>query len=376
MGRAKQEILQLLDKYTLGICSQEEQSKLFAYIASGKFDALVKTHIQQSLEKESSFKEHELSEKKGNAIAEKILTYGEKTLTIGNTEEDHEAIKKVPKFEVFKWLSAASVLAIICISAWFFSNGNDKNLLTDASSLHLKNIQTIYNDSHNAMLVSLEDGSKITLQPGAKLLYPETFQDIKERDVYLIGDAFFDIAKDAKHPFVVFHKNLITKVLGTKFYVKQDGKNNQSEVEVRSGKVEVFENIKLLRKRIHLNDGAIITPNQKVVYAEDKRMFSTTLVNEPLPTVEKDVDGNEIQYDTRQFEFRSASLKKIVPIIEKFYGIRLEVENEALYNCLFTGDISTENLFTKMDVLCSTLGATYEIKGINILIKGNGCSPN
>jgi hypothetical protein len=50
------------------------------------------------------------------------------------------------------------------------------------------------------------------------------------------------------------------------------------------------------------------------------------------------------------------------------------VENESIYNCLFTGDISHQNLYTKLDIICKTLNASYEVVGTKILIHGIGCS--
>ena len=49
------------------------------------------------------------------------------------------------------------------------------------------------------------------------------------------------------------------------------------------------------------------------------------------------------------------------------------VENEAIYKCPFTGDISQQNLYTKLDIINKVLKTTYEVKGTKILIKGKGC---
>ncbi len=372
MNHIKQELLQLLDKYTLDLCSDEERAKLSEYISSGRYDDILHKHVKQMLDDSALEEEQEgMNEQRAAAIMEKILNYGPK---VQNTQQQTISIFPKRKNIIKRWSIAASIILVFALAICFFANKNIGEQSIYGSILHLKNVKSVTNTTHSTLTLNLEDGSKVTLQPKAVLAFPEDFLGNKERKVYLEGDAFFDIEKDPKHPFLVFHKNLITKVLGTKFFIKQSTNNNQTEVEVRSGKVEVFENDKLVNKKVAgINDGAIITPNQKVIYIEDKRIFSTTLVDTPLPTVEKDADGNVLKYDNRLFDFKSATLKQIVPIIEKYYGVKLEVENDALNNCLFTGDISTENLYTKLDILCSTMGSSYEVKGINILIKGSGC---
>jgi hypothetical protein len=59
--------------------------------------------------------------------------------------------------------------------------------------------------------------------------------------------------------------------------------------------------------------------------------------------------------------------------LQQDYGIDIVPENESIYQCLFTGDISQQDLFTKLDMICRATNASYEIVGTRIVIRGRGC---
>lgn len=373
MNSIEEEILLLLDKYTSDTCSDDEKDRLFNYLSSGKYDTLLQAHIQNKLEEEHIQENGVgLNEQSAVAILERILNYA-------NRKQNIQQSKKTYKHPVYmlKWVAAACIIFACAVGAWIYFNNKVNHQIPYIASLNRKESRKeVENTTDKTLKLLLEDGSTVTLQPRAKLIYPATFSGSVQREVYLEGDAYFEIARNPLHPFLVYHSNLITKVLGTKFFIKQDAGNKQVEVNVRSGKVEVFENPSLLKKKsIKENDGVIITLNQRVIYAEDKRLFSTTVVEVPLPTLESDSENKKgLKYDSSMFEYKAVPLKQIVPVIEEYYGIKIEIENEALNNCLFTGDLSAENLYTKLEILCGALGSTYEVKGVNILIKGYGCN--
>lgn len=94
----------------------------------------------------------------------------------------------------------------------------------------------------------------------------------------------------------------------------------------------------------------------------------------PLPLIPELVKDDSSANRKENFVFESALIAEILPVIEATYGVEIVVDNEATNSCHFSGDISSMNLFTKLDILCKSINATYEIKGVTILIRGNGCS--
>jgi ferric-dicitrate binding protein FerR (iron transport regulator) len=276
--------------------------------------------------------------------------------------------------------AVAGVVAGLLVAVAFFVHHNTHNAKESAAVLAAGVMQEKANNGLTPLTVRLEDNSTVTLGKGARLLYPKSFSGDK-REVYLEGDAFFDVSHDADRPFYVYYNKLVTHVLGTSFHISTDALRKQVEVTVRSGKVEVYEKAAAQKRpaRNAASNGVILTPNQKVRYSEDSRQFEALLVDEPLPLVTVAPAADSLQADDIQlvapeiFVFSTAPLPHVLQVFEKVYGIEIEVENERINNCHFSGDMSNMGFNARMEAICQVLHTTYEIRGTKILIRGNGC---
>lgn len=265
--------------------------------------------------------------------------------------------------------AAAAAIGIIAIAIYMWRGNADAVSLAE-TTLPDKGMIRMSNTTGKPMPVSLEDGSIVTLQPGSTINYAAHFAPEK-REVYLQGEAFFKVSKNAARPFYVYNNNLVTQVLGTSFNVKVSKETGQVEVAVRTGKVIVYENSQNAGspEAAPKNNGVLLTPNQKVIYHANGRHFVTTLVDEPLPVVEEGPAAPVVN----PFQFDETPLSKVLASLEKAYNVNIQVENENLNDCPFTGEIADENLFNKLELICQSIRASYEIKGTSILIKGTGC---
>lgn len=230
-------------------------------------------------------------------------------------------------------------------------------------------LQETVNSSGSVKELQLEDGSTVRLQPGSRLAFPARFK-ADRREVYLEGEAFFNVARNARRPFFVYNGRLVTQVLGTSFDMKVDRASGEVTVAVATGKVAVYE-LREGAARRKKNNGVIVTPNQKVVYDIDSRLFETALVDEPQPLASPRRDP----VAAPRFSFEDEKLSVVLEAMEKVYGIEIIAESESLYDCSFTGDITRQPLYTKLEIICQSIDASYEIKGTRILVKGKGCSP-
>lgn len=357
-----QQIKNLLDKYVLNQCSDQEVQELFAGIASGQYDDLLGEHIMQQM-KATHTEGAALETPAAAAIVQHILTHGgQQTISI----------RRTPVKNIFKRFVAvaAVVLCVLTGLAVWYALAKNSSSSKDVSGGIQYDGSRVRNTTGNVMLIRLPDSSRISLQPGAVLAYQKDF-NAEKREVYLEGEAFFDIAHNAGKPFVVYHEKLMTRVLGTKFFIRYNKQLKEAEVEVTAGRVEVSENI---AKNNHQkrNNGVVITPNQKVVYAEDKRLFSTILVDDPQPLVAS-ISPEDALATAPSYEFDATPMSVITDRLRKDYGIEIQMENEEVKNCLFSGDITKQHLYEKLDILCKAIGISYELKGTCILIKGKGC---
>jgi ferric-dicitrate binding protein FerR (iron transport regulator) len=258
------------------------------------------------------------------------------------------------------WLVLASVL-LVAGSAWLFEYRQHAG---PAASVLAGNTLTRSNTTNTAMGFTLEEGTQVKLDPGARLSWPNHFPPGK-REVVLDGSAFFQVSKDPHHPFFVYCHDLVLHVLGTSFLVTDGKKDNTIEVSVSSGKVEVYEKTTTAPKgdapRKTAN-GVLLTPNQELVYTVSNRTFEVTLVDKPLP-LDTSITSS----------FQQARLNEVIQSLQHIYGIEIEVEEDAQYNCRFSGKLNGMDLYTALNAFCRPLGMSWEIKETKILLRGPGC---
>ncbi len=284
----------------------------------------------------------------------------------------HQIAVKTPLRKIiFRWSAAAAVITMISLGGfWLYSDKSSSSIAFEKNS-NTAASEEIVNTTKEPLKIKLEDGSYVVLQPDSKIAFPKHFAADK-REVFMEGEAFFKVAKNPARPFFVYNQNLVTQVLGTSFTVKADKNNKQVIVEVKSGKVTVFENGKQLNlnNSQQKNNGAIITPNQKCVYNTKDRYFVTALSENPEPIITEDT----LLHKPFNFLCEDVKLSDILTTLETAYAIEIVTENENINGCRFTGDLSALTLYDKLELICLSTNHTYEIKGTKILIKGKGCN--
>jgi len=223
------------------------------------------------------------------------------------------------------------------------------------------------NTSQKPLPLTLEDGSKVTLDPNSELKVPDHFSE-HERVVYLSGEAFFEVSENPDRPFLVNAGEITTKVLGTSFRVKARPENPTVEVAVRTGKVSVYErvgnNTALPGRK---GSGVVLTPNHQVVFSKNEKLFLTSLTDNPTP-----VPSQEAVVES-SFAFEDVPLREVLDRLEKAYNIDIETEKQNLGECPLTAQLSKKDLYAQLEIICAAIQGTYEIKGTTILINGKGC---
>ena len=299
------------------------------------------------------------------------------TFNKNNTQEQHEkltarTIGQPLRKLINPWIGRAAAFLLVAVSAWWFFGRSNNAVSTAWTDTTANKPKEIVNNSLQAMTVTMEDGSTAILQSGSHLFFPEHFATDK-REVSLTGQAFFNIAKNSARPFLIYTGNVVTRVLGTSFWVKNTEGGTHIEVEVKTGKVSVFkrQNIKdnhTIDKTLG-NDGVVLTPNQKVQYFNDKEVFVTGLVAKPQL-----LEMEHAQEALPNFKFNETNLSDVILELEKAYGIQIVLSNDALNNCPVTGNLTKQALFDQLTLICGSLNANFEIKGTTILVNGRGCN--
>ncbi|KAA9036558.1 FecR family protein [Ginsengibacter hankyongi] len=268
------------------------------------------------------------------------------------------------------WVGAAAILLIFFLSLYtiFYRHNNKMGNsayyeLPDGSN-STASIERV-NNSDSVQQVNLSEGSKVSLFPRSKLTFSEDSAGSK-REVYLTGQAFFQVAKNPLKPFFVFTKNMVTKVLGTSFLIRAYDNDKAASVEVRTGKVSVYkkENFTDSNIRSKRLDGIIVTPNQKMVYDFKSDQLTKTIIEKPV-LLEPAVQNN--------FVFDGTPVKDVFKLLEDAYGIRIMYDDDLLSSCSLTATFGSEGFYDKISLICKAINASYEIIDGNIFITSKGC---
>ena len=209
--------------------------------------------------------------------------------------------------------------------------------------------------------IVLQDGTTIRLNSESKLIYPEKFEDGK-REVFLTGEAFFDVVKNPTKPFIINTGKVKITVMGTSFNISAFERSNV-EVTVATGLVKVSTIHKNINEE---EDESVIflSPNQQGIYSIDNNDLLT-----------KEVDVNRyLAWKEGKIIFDFIPFSEATLILERWFDIDISFENPALKNCIIRSEYSNENLLNILESLKFIQGIDYRLVDNNkVVINGQSC---
>lgn len=167
--------------------------------------------------------------------------------------------------------------------------------------------------------VVLPDGTKVCMNALSELHYP-TFFVGRQRRVRLRGEAFFDVAQDRKHPFVVETYACDVKALGTKFNVEARPDAGEFVASLLSGRVEVSD-------RFNAASRVELRPRERATHSQGRLVVSR------IP------EHENFLWREGLIAFRDASFAELLQEFERYYGLKIEVQRRHIPDNLFTGKI-------------------------------------
>jgi transmembrane sensor len=201
--------------------------------------------------------------------------------------------------------------------------------------------------------IELPDGSKIWLNADSKFSYPPQFNKAT-REVYLEGEAFFDIQKNPAKPFIIHLDKGTVRVLGTSFNIRAYRNELKVETSVATGKVAFIPKT----KNGDVRDTIFLTPEKKLVY---------NYVSEELVT--RNTSSKEDKAWTEgTLIFKSMLLEDIAVELERNFGKKIVFKNEEVKKFRLTGSFQGNTLEEILFYLSRTIEFTYEITNEAVLI--------
>ena len=226
-------------------------------------------------------------------------------------------------------IAAILLIPVLMICAWQFYQGS-----TRKSSM----LSFTANPGMTAQ-VKLPDGSVVMLNSNSTLSYPAEF-DGKQREVKLLGEAYFEVSKDPKHPFIVntpYQASI--KVYGTKFNVEAYAKDSMLTASLKEGSIA----LSYLGKDGKMKEQMLL-PGQSVSYRDHEL---------PMLMADNIVDINTA-WTQGKIIFRNTPLQEVIHELEKTYNVKFLVRNPKVYANRFTGTLDGQHLDRILYVLTQT----------------------
>lgn len=274
-------------------------------------------------------------------LMERIKADEPTTVTISRIEET-PVIEIRNRFRSPQFWSMAAGFALLIGLSWFFISQN--KVASNYAELKTGN---------ETKEILLADGTTVFLNANSTLKYPIEFSG-DNRTILLSGEAFFDVAKDPKHPFIIHTPYENITVLGTSFNVRAYENETISEISVSTGSVKI-------------NSGAnslILEPNQKVIVERSNKALE----------MKTTAQLNELAWHTQTIQFSNTPLLEVVQEMEKFYNVSLRLENKSLENCAYTDSFGADELATALTSISKVFGITInQTANSDYVLVGGDC---
>jgi transmembrane sensor len=207
-----------------------------------------------------------------------------------------------------------------------------------------------YTSSNAITLVSLSDKSKVWLNANSELIVPRIFKG-DNRKVHLKGEAYFEVVKNPKKPFVVYSQRTVTKVLGTSFNLNARLKDSSVSLFVVTGKV-LFA--------LNKNREVILTPGQNGI------------INLAKSTISKEVFNNNncVAWKTGVLQFKNTPLDKLCTTLSEYYRVKIDpgvLKSKKEY--FFTGSFENKPLLEVLNIIEITLGIKFNRSGDELTVQ-------
>jgi transmembrane sensor len=336
--------LDMMAKYLSGNLKGPEREALFAWIEQSEanrkfFDEMIQLWSISNDYEDESFEAD--VEKAWQHLDDRLSNRKHPASSEGSAPSD----KIIPLSNYHRWWRyAAVILLTLVLGVWLWMDPYDWRLTTVATA-----------GGSEVKEYTFPDGSTVWLNERTTLAYRWPFWT---RDVHLEGEAFFDVQKAAERPFTILSGEARTTVLGTTFNVRAYADEAVVEVTVRSGVVR-------LEDRSQRGREILLEAGNSGIFDEKSQEVR----------VLDGMSSNADAWKTRRLEFEETPLEEVIPVLERYYGVKIEVANEAILKCPLNFKGTNPRLSNLMETIEFSLNdvETERRNDSLYLFRGQGC---
>ncbi len=357
------DIEKLLQKFKSGTLSPDEAKDLLLQVKKGDENNNLKTLLTNYWD--SSDREI------ATYISTKILKDLKKVLNLPNPTIPTLKINR-RKHVTRNLLGYAAVFFMATCITWLTKDYvNSKQSVTD-QIIKTKNTEISVPYGSKSRII-LPDGTIVNLNSGSFIKYAVNFSST-QREIYIEGEAFFDVAKDLENPFYVKTKDITVKVLGTKFNIKSYPEEKTVQTTLVSGALEIYSNKKRTKQPL-----ITLSPNQQAIVEKETDSITTChavniiqetdlIAPEPI-SIGSPLDMSQvIAWKDNRLTFRDDSFYELARKMERWYNVNIEIKDKELAKKQFSGVFVNETVEQALNALKMVTPFEYKMKKNNILI--------
>ncbi|SIT05104.1 FecR family protein [Filimonas lacunae] len=316
-----------------------------------------------------------LQQKTDKALNEEEMLKAEQAYALHSVKVQFDSLPPVVAREMVagrnnkkwkRWLAGGSVVAVLCAGVAIYQK---VYTIRDVSGLiHVDQIIAKRGDRKK---VVLPDSSQVWVNADSRLSYNGKQFGSANREVWLEGEAFFDVTQKAAQPFIIHTGDLTIKVLGTAFNVKNYPGDATTETSLISGKVQIsFKD--------RPDEQIILRPNEKLIVSNDQSLNKNNHAvtgTEPRITVNTlsaaNVAGGQLPETAwlqNEIAFSNTSLAEIGAMLERHFDVTVAFTNQDVMNYRYTGIFKGEDLEKVLAVMKLSKPFNYNINGKKVTI--------
>ena len=310
------------------------------------------TKIQPNLsEAELSSMWQDLDDRLSNGIELESIEKNKKIIPLHSVSilerAEHRSPSRLNFFNYFN-VRVASVLilaiALGALSSWLLSEPlNIEKIEPQVIFVEHKTVPGVKS------YLTLSDGSQVILNSGSELKYRKNFEKEK-REIFLKGEAFFNVAKDSLRPFIVQSRETTTTALGTSFNVSAYS-DETLDISLLSGKVVV-------NKGAFKEESVVLFPGEALKIDSGKDQLVKSTFNRDMV----------IGWTKKQILFKKTPLLEAIRVLENWYGVQIQVKNQPIHPILLSGKFKEETLENVLEGLRFSTRFEFEIDKENVRI--------
>ena len=247
-------------------------------------------------------------------------------------------INRVLSFASTTYAMRAAAAIVVAVGALYLYTILTSNREPERTTVTFSSMQSL----------RLPDGTKVTFDVGSSFTYPKEFGGADGREVFLKGEAYFEVARDEKRPFVIHADGGKIEVLGTKFNVRAWETDHHVVVAVQEGKVS-FQS--------ESNQDA-----KGVVFLAENTMSELVRGASPTPPEHVDISGI-LSWMKKEIYFQNVPVPEVLHQLERWYGVSIESADSTLLKSNITVFIENKPLKENLNLISVTMNVRYEQQG-------------